>query len=51
MLTIANERAESATLIWQSPGFIGTNLFPDTGTDPVGGCATIRAVSRLVTTK
>ena len=39
VVQVANERAEQASFSWRSAGLFGNTLLPDTGTDPIAGCA------------
>jgi hypothetical protein len=36
---IANERAQTAEMAWQSGGLFGTSLLASTGTDQIAGCS------------
>jgi hypothetical protein len=41
-LEVTNASAITAELSWQSPGLLGTDLFPATGTEAVAGCEVYR---------
>ena len=38
ILEVTNASAITGELSWQSPGLLGTDLFPATGTDALAGC-------------